>query len=123
MSTEHPPHTLVAGDHWQIDALLRDRDGTPINLTNVDLDWFLLDQANDRVINGNGVNIEVKDCTAGKCTITVAAAISARLSSGIYSGVLRLTLHSGTGTPILLRATVWEGVIEVKNPDAPAATR
>jgi hypothetical protein len=65
----------VAGDHWQIDAWLRDRDGTPINLTNVDLDWFLPDQANDRVINGNGVNVEVKDCTAGKCTITVASAI------------------------------------------------
>ncbi len=122
MSTEHPPQTFMAGYDWQIDALLQDRDGTPINLNDVDLDWFLHDQANDRVVNGNGVSIEVKDRTAGKCSITVAAATTAKLSPGIYSDVLRLTLHSGTGTSVLLRATVWEGIIKVKNPDAPAAT-
>ncbi len=69
------------------------------------------------------MSIEVKDRTAGKCSITVAAPITAKLSPGIYSDVLRLTLHSGTGTPVLLRATVWEGIIKVKDPDAPAATR
>ncbi len=122
MSTEHPPQTFIAGYDWQIDAMLQDRDGSPINLTDVDLDWFLHDQTNDRVINGNGVSIEVRDRTAGKCSITVAAATTARLSAGIYSDVLRLTLHSGIGTPVLLRATVWEGIIKVENPAASATT-
>jgi hypothetical protein len=124
MSTEHPPQTFMAGDDWQIEASLRDRDGIPINLINADLDWFLLDQANDRVIDGSGVGIEMKDRTAGTCAITVAAATTAKLSPGIYSDMLRLTLHSGPGTPVLLRATVWEGTIKVDSnarADLPAA--
>jgi hypothetical protein len=115
MSTKHPPQTFMAGHDWQIEALLQDCDGIPINLTNVDLDWFLFDQANDRVIDRNGVGIDMKDRTAGRCSIAVAAATTAKLSPGIYSDVLRLTLHSGPGTPVLLRATAWEGTIEVNS--------
>jgi hypothetical protein len=113
MSTEHLPKTLMAGDDWQIDAALRDHDGNPTNLINVDLAWFLLDQANNRVINRNGVSIEVTDWEGGKCSITVAGAITATLTPGTYSDVLRLTLHSGPGTPDLLRTTAWKGTIKV----------
>jgi len=110
---EHPPQTFVVGNAWQIDAALHDRDGNPLDLTNVDLAWFLLDPAKDRVIDGRGVGIEVTDRTAGKCSIAVTAAATAKLSPGVYSDMVRLTLHSGPGTPVLLRATVWEGPITV----------
>jgi hypothetical protein len=107
----------MADEEWQIEATLLDNDGNPANLTNVDLDWFLLDQANSLVINGEGVRIDVKDRADGKCCITVASEVTAKIAPGLYSDRIRLTLHSGKGRPVLLRATVWEGVIEVKSTD------
>ena len=118
--SEHPLKTLVAGDEWQIDASLQDCDGNPVNLTNVDLNWFLLDGGKHRTINDAGVTITVTDRLGGKCLVAVDAAITAALSPGTYLDVLRVTLHSGPGTPALLRTIAWKGAIQV---EAPQATR
>jgi hypothetical protein len=116
---EHPPKRFVAGDEWQIDASLQDCDGNPINLTNVELNWFLLDRGKHRVIDGNGVTVTVTDRQGGKCLIAVGAAITDSLSPGTYSDMLRVTLHSGPNTPPLLRTIAWEGTIQVEATQSP----
>src|SRR5262245_12011999 len=115
MDTQQSRQVFVAGDDWQFDAIASDSDGNTVDLTNTDLDWFLFDSQKNRVIDGYGVKIEVKDYAAGKCSISVAAAVAATLDLGVYTDFLRLSLHNGPGTPILLRATVWEGTIAVND--------
>ena len=113
MTTEHSAQTFAAGENWQIEATLWDNDGNPVDLTNVDLKWFLVDQNHRRVIDSEGVRIRVKDRPRGKCLVTVAAETTAKLTTGAYSDFVRLTLHNGPGTTALLRTIAWRGPIKV----------
>ena len=83
--TTHDPIEMVAGETWQIDALLLDAAGDAIDLTGATVTWTLNDTRGfsnvlTRTTGGSGVVVTNED--AGLCTITVTPELSVGIAAG-----------------------------------------
>jgi len=98
----HSAASLVAGDDWEIKGTLLDEDDNPFDLTNAQILWTLVDDAFNKAIDTDVVNISVTDALAGECIIQVPATITSPLKAGYYSDVLRIVTGGIT-------STLWTG--------------
>jgi hypothetical protein len=100
MTTTHTLIDFYAGDDWEIRATLLDENGLPYNIPPADIQWALLDQRSQRVINGAEVTITATDGPAGKYSIMVPATATSPLADGMFTTRLRVT-NGGVKTTLL----------------------
>jgi hypothetical protein len=95
-------HTVVgatAGDDWEIRVTLLDADGQPINLSSTPpILWTMLSSQGKRVIEADEVSVAITDAVAGRCSVFVPAAVTTRLTSGLYTDSLRLVMGGISST-------------------------
>jgi hypothetical protein len=109
MPTHHGLIELVAGDPWEIPGTLTDDNGQPLDLTNAQFEWALVDTGRNPITLAAAV--DVIDAAAGVLGIYVRASDTAGLDPGYYTDALRVKLPSAGG------ATVWHGqILVVANP-------
>jgi hypothetical protein len=88
---------LVAGDDWQLDAILLDASGNPLDLTAATLEWTLIDSygwtapATPTIALG---------AAPGECTVKIAAAESTAIKGGGYMAYWRVTIGGLVQTPL-----------------------
>jgi hypothetical protein len=88
-----------AGDDWQINATLLDVNGDPFDLSVPnEIQWALLDNRGQRVLDEDDASITITEALAGKCTIVVAAAKTAPLPTGHFSDAIRIVQGGITST-------------------------
>ena len=105
MPTHHGLIELIAGDPWEIPGTLTDINGNPLELTNAQFEWVLVDTGDNPI--ALGAEVDVMDAATGAIGIYVPASDTAGLDPGYYTDALRVNLPSAGG------ATVWHGQILV----------
>jgi hypothetical protein len=96
-TTDDDEADFVAGDDWDIDGTLFDRDGNPLDLTNASIAWTLLDPSGAPV-KANATITVLDPPTAGMINIKLTGATTAALSPGRYTETLRITRAGTTST-------------------------
>ena len=99
----HKRLELVAGDDWQLDAVMLDPTGKPLDLTNAVTQWTLLDAAGYKAVAPGDFTIQ-PGTDPGSVTVKIAASHSTRLPGGNYSDYWRVTSNNITQT--LLRGII-----------------
>jgi hypothetical protein len=88
---------LVAGDDWQLDAVLLDASNNPLDLTSATLSWTLIDSYG---WSAPAVHTIALGAAPGECTVKVAAANSSPIKGGGYMAYWRVTIAGITQTPL-----------------------
>jgi len=88
---------LVAGDDWQLDAVLLDASGNLLNLTGATLTWTLIDSFGWTAPATHTITL---GANPGECTVKVAAANSSPIKGGGYMAYWRVTSGGITQTPL-----------------------
>jgi hypothetical protein len=107
MTSMHSDIEVTAGDDLVVPGTLLDIDGSPLDLTDAQLKWVLLDP-NGAVAASCPGTVELaiwSPPTSGKITVALGGDITAELEIGRHTDALRVT----TG----LRQTLWRGCILV----------
>jgi hypothetical protein len=104
MPTHHGFIEVVAGDPGEIPGTLTDADGQPLDLTNAQFEWVLVDAGGNPITLA--AEVDVMDAAAGAIGIYVPATDTAG-DPGYYTDALRVNLPSAGD------ATVWHGQILV----------
>jgi hypothetical protein len=105
MPTHHDLIELVAGDTWEIPGTLTDANGSPLDLTNAQFEWVLVDTGGNPITLAAAV--DVMDAETGAVGIYVPAGDTAGLDPGYYTDALRVNLARADS------AMVWHGQILV----------
>jgi hypothetical protein len=92
-----PRLELVAGDDWQLDAILLDASSNPLDLTAATLEWTLIDCSGWSVSIAHTVTV---DAAPGACTVKVAASDSTAVKGGGYMAYWRVVSGGITQTPL-----------------------
>ncbi len=108
----HDPLEFVAGDDWDLGAMLMRADGTAYDLTSANIQWMLRDPDGvPTFIEGDYSINPTPPLTGGLLTIVVPATRTATLRPGRYMDWLRATDNAGTDTfwtgMILVSANPW----------------
>jgi hypothetical protein len=109
MTTVHKQESFYAGDQWEIDGRLYDRDHSPLNLTGATIEWFLRDAAGDTVYTQVDATVTVTDAPNGLVNIKLSSLKTAALPIGRYTDVFRVSSGS------IPKETLWTGTILVKS--------
>jgi hypothetical protein len=88
---------LVAGDDWQLDAVLLDASGNPLDLTAATLAWTLIDSSG---WTAPATHTIVLGANPGECSVKIAAADSTALKGGGYMAYWRVTIGGLVQTPL-----------------------
>lgn len=113
---QHYSIELVAGDDWEIRALLLDENGDPYDLLlgPPEIKWTLLDRTWKPVFEADDIAISILDAAAGQCAIMVPATATTKLDAGPYTDVIRIVVGGVTSTlaigPIFVTADPWRVV-------------
>jgi hypothetical protein len=99
MPTHHDPIELLAGDDWEIPGALLDDNGNPLDLSNAEFEWVLVDRGGNPITLA--AEVEVTDPAEGAINIMVLASDTAGLDPGFYTDALRVEF------PTPGRSTVW----------------
>src|SRR6516162_769007 len=111
MPAHHGLVELVAGDPWEIPGTLTDATGQPLDLTNAQFEWVLVDTGGNPITLA--AEVDLMDAAAGAIGIYVPAGDTAGLDPGYYTDALRVKLPSAGN------ATVCHGqILVVANPFA-----
>lgn len=107
----HDTLEFVAGDTWEIDALMLDADGNPFDLTGAGIVWTLNDTRGrvNYLTRSVGSGVTITDAPGGRCTISVSPALSAAIIPGTYRDQCRVTAAGGSVS------VEWQGYVVVKN--------
>ena len=89
---------LVAGDDWQLDAVLLDASGNPLNLTGATLTWTLIDSFGWTAPATHTITL---GANPGECIVKVAAANSSPIKGGGYMAYWRVTISGLVQTPLV----------------------
>jgi hypothetical protein len=105
--THHDDQEFVAGDDWTIDGLLLDVNGSPLDITNANFEWTLIDPTGETVddlVGSASIQI-VQPGVNGQVRIKVPAQFTTSLLAGRFHDALRVTLG--------YISTFWVGTILV----------
>jgi hypothetical protein len=89
---------LVAGDDWQLDAVLLDASGNLLNLTGATLTWTLIDSFGWTAPATHTITL---GANPGECIVKVAAANSSPIKGGGYMAYWRVTISGLVQTPLV----------------------
>lgn len=101
----HDPLQFYCGDTWEIVFDCHDGDGSPLDLTNVEIEW--------KLDTYEGVNVKTKTladgalsilapAADGRCALMLSAAESESIRPGFYRDQLRVTIPATTDTPTIV---------------------
>jgi hypothetical protein len=90
-ASKHLAIEFVAGDDWEIDAVLADADGAPYDLTSATVLWTMVDRLWAPAIDKADVVITITDAVAGKCMVQIPATVTTLLDAGAYMDFFRIS--------------------------------
>lgn len=117
----HDDIEFMPGDTWTISAMLKDRDGTALDITNAELSWTLITPDGERCRDvAEGVSI-IKETpnTAGIATITVPNTITTGRRAGRYTDAMRVVI--GTETDLVFHGILLIGADPFAQPLEPVS--
>lgn len=107
MPTHHDPIELVPGDDWEIPGAVLDADGNPLDLSDADFEWVLVDTGGNPITLA--AEVEVTDAADGAISISIPTSDTTGLDPGFYMDALHVTF------PAAGRSMVWQGQIVVSD--------
>jgi hypothetical protein len=99
----HPPLRYLVGDQWQLVFVCTKSDGSPLDLTDADIEWRLLGLDDSlgtvTLVRTNDDDIAViGDAVQGICILTLDGVDTAMLYPGFYQDQLQVTTAIGALT-------------------------
>jgi len=102
----HDEITVMAGDDWEIDAVLEDTDGTPIDLEEATLQWTLITPEGRWSAVSTAATVMVNDPPSSGAIRIIVPRTATNLPLGRYHDSLRVVFFDDYDT-------YWTGAVLV----------